>query len=114
MQNKRQTGSGYEKVAAAYFTQKGMEILEYNYRERRSEIDLIMKDGEYLVFAEVKFRSSLRKGAPDEAVDYRKQQRIRRGALHYLYSHGLGEDVPCRFDVLSILGDRITWIPNAF
>lgn len=114
MQNKRQTGSGYEKIAAAYFIKQGFEILEYNYRERRSEIDLIARDGEYLVFIEVKYRSSTVRGNPEEAVDWRKQQRIRKGAMHYLYTHGYSEDVPCRFDVLAILGGQITWIPDAF
>lgn len=114
MQNKRQTGSGYEKIAAAYFIEKGFEIVECNYRERRSEIDLIARDGEYLVFIEVKYRSSAVLGMPEEAVDKRKQQQIRKGAAHYLYTHGYGEDTPCRFDVLAILGEQITWIPDAF
>ena len=62
----------------------------------------------------MKYRSGLAKGSPAEAVDARKQERIRRAAAFYLYSHGIGEDVPCRFDVVGILGGSIELIQNAF
>ena len=114
MQNKRQTGSSYEKIAAAYFIQQGLEIMEYNYRNRRAEIDLIVRDHDYLVFVEVKYRSSLRHGDPAESVDVKKQARIRHAARHYLYSTQQSEDLPCRFDVISILEGEITWYKNAF
>ena len=51
---------------------------------------------------------------PAEAVGYVKQQRIRYTAQFYLYSRRYQEDMPCRFDVVSILGDQITWIRDAF
>lgn len=114
MQNKRQTGSGYEKIAAAYLIQQGLEIVAYNYRNRRAEIDLVARDKDYLVFVEVKYRSSLHSGNPAEAVDAQKQSRIRHAARYYLYSNGLGEGQACRFDVISILGDDITWYQDAF
>ena len=114
MQNKRQTGSGYEKMAAAYLVQQGLEIIEYNYRNRRAEIDLIVRDQDYLVFVEVKYRSSLHRGDPAEAVDLKKQARIRHAARYYLYANHLSEDQACRFDVVSILEDKITWYQDAF
>ena len=70
--NKRQTGSEYEQKAAQYLQAKGVHVLELNYRNRKGEIDLIARDGDYLVFVEVKYRKDTRKGAPEEAVNYRK------------------------------------------
>ena len=112
--NKRQTGSRYEETAAAFLTSKGYRVLERNFRCRHGEIDLICRHGRYLVFAEVKYRSGLTMGSPAEAVDARKQERIRRAAAFYLYSHGMGGDVPCRFDVVGILGSDIELIQDAF
>ena len=54
--NTRSTGSCYERKAADYLKQQGLFILRYNYRCRFGEIDLIARDGEYLVFVEVKYR----------------------------------------------------------
>lgn len=112
--NKRATGSSYEEIAAAYLTNKGYEILEKNYRNRQGEIDLIAREGPYLVFIEVKFRRDDRNGTPAEAVDYHKQQKIIRTARHYLMIRHCDESQPCRFDVVAILGNDITVIQNAF
>ena len=115
--NKRLVGAGYERLAGAYLESIGYQITAYNYRCRKGEIDLIARDGEYLVFCEVKYRSDLSKGTPEEAVDHRKQKRISGCALYYLVTHGL-TDVPCRFDVIGILGrggkPQITHYKNAF
>ena len=91
----------------------GYEILEYNYRCRSGEIDIIAKDGGCLVFCEVKYRSGRGKGTPLEAVDYRKQQTIFRCASHYLTGKRLS-GIPCRFDVIGIEGTAVTHIKNAF
>ena len=112
--NKRQVGSNYEQLAAEYLKAKGMTILEMNYRNRGGEIDIIVKDGEYICFVEVKYRTTNRWGSPLEAVNYRKQQQIRKVALYYLMRHGLNEWTPCRFDVVAFEGDEITHIENAF
>lgn len=113
--NKRQTGAYYEQEAGRYLEQMGYEILEYNYRCRFGEIDIVAKDGEYVVFCEVKYRADGRKGNPLEAVDVRKQKVIFRCAMYYLTEHHL-EDVPCRFDVIGIQGKdgKVTYIKNAF
>ena len=111
--NKRRTGTRYEQAAGFFLEQIGYEVLEYNYRSRFGEIDIIAKDGICLVFCEVKYRSGREKGSPLEAVDNRKQQRIFRCASHYLAGRGL-EDVPCRFDVIGIEGTAVTHIKNAF
>ena len=113
-ENKRETGTRKEELAAEFLTRHGVKILERNFRCRQGEIDLIGRDGRYLVFFEVKYRKTARNGMPAEAVGYVKQQRIRYTAQMYLYSHRYREDTPCRFDVVSILGDQITWIRDAF
>lgn len=112
-ENKRKTGARYERRAGEYLTGKGYEILEYNYRCRMGEIDIVARDGEYLVFCEVKYRSDDVSGHPAEAVDLKKQQVISRCALFYLASHGLS-DMACRFDVVSFEGDNMTLFVNAF
>ncbi len=111
--NKRKTGAAYEQAAGYYLEQQGYVILQYNYRCRVGEIDLVAKDGDCLVFCEVKYRKTGGSGSPLEAVDFRKQQRIFRCAQYYMMEKRLG-DIPCRFDVVGIEGARITLIKNAF
>lgn len=112
--NRRQTGTRYEDLAAAFLESEGYRILERNYRDRLGEIDIIAKDGDYLVFVEVKYRRDTKKGYPEEAVSTKKQQRIRHTALWYLYRHGYSEETPCRFDAVSITGERVRVIRDAF
>ena len=83
MENKRAVGSRYEEETAAFLQKNGYRILEKNFRDRRGEIDLIAKDGRTLVFVEVKYRKNVRNGYPEEAVDTRKQKKIREiGRAH--------------------------------
>ncbi len=114
MKNRREIGREYEDAAAAYLEKNGYVILERNYRDRRGEIDIIAKDGKELVFVEVKYRRDLEKGDPAEAVHFLKQKKVRDSARGYLYQHRLGEDIPCRFDVVAILGQEIRLIKDAF
>lgn len=112
--NKRRIGSRYEELAARYLGEHGLRILDQNFRSYQGEIDLVCRDGRMLVFVEVKYRKDNKKGDPAEAVSYIKQQHIRDTARYYLYSHRYGEDTPCRFDVVAILGTEVRWIKNAF
>lgn len=112
--NKRAVGAAYEKQAGSYLERQGYQILEYNFRCRSGEIDIIAKDGEYLVFVEVKYRRDAGSGSPLEAVDHKKQKIISRTASYYCLTHGYGETTPCRFDVVAILGEEIRVIANAF
>ncbi len=98
----------------AYLKQQGYELLEYNFCCRSGEIDLIAKDGAYLVFVEVKYRRTPDGGNPLEAVDIRKQKKISRTAAYYCMTHGYGDDTPCRFDVVAVLGENICVVKNAF
>ena len=112
--SRRQTGTRYEEKAADFLKQQGYEILEKNYSDRYGEVDIVAREGRYLVFVEVKYRKDISCGYPEEAVSARKQQRIRHTASWYLYRHGYGEDLPCRFDVVSITGEKISLIRDAF
>ena len=112
--NKRETGSCYEELAAVCLQKKGYRIIERNYRCRQGEVDLVCRHGRYLVFVEVKYRSTGRMGGPLEAVDRVKQKRIRAAAVYYMFSPKIPEDCPCRFDVVGILGDQVELIQDAF
>ena len=112
--NKRKIGTAYERLAGDYLVKQGYKIIEYNFRCCMGEVDLIAKDGSYLVFVEVKYRSNQRNGNPFEAVDRRKQQRISKAAAYYCAKHKYSEITPCRFDVIGICGEEYTLIKNAF
>ena len=90
-----------ESLAVEHLKARGCEILAQNYRVRRGEIDLIARDGEFIVFVEVKTRRSLRFGLPQAAVTLQKQRQISKVALAYLQAQNL-MDAPCRFDVIAI------------
>lgn len=111
--NNRKTGGNYEQAAGFYLEQHGYQIIQYNYRCRIGEIDIVAKEGENLVFCEVKYRTGPGKGSPLEAVDARKQRKIFQAAMYYLTEHHIS-DVPCRFDVIGIEGTRIQLVKNAF
>ena len=67
--NKRKTGQEQEVKAACFLKTQGYQILERNYRCKKGEIDLIAREGQYLVFVEVKYRSTNESGLPEEAAD---------------------------------------------
>lgn len=114
MQNKRRTGGCYETAAAAYLEKQGLVILRKNYRCRLGEIDLIARDGRYLVFIEVKYRNTAVSGSALTAVNPAKQRVISRVAEYFLTVEYHSMDLLCRFDVVGIDGDEFTWIKNAF
>ena len=112
--NKRTTGSHYEAQVAAFLQKQGFQILEQNYRCRSGEIDLIARDGKYLVFIEVKYRSNRRAGTALEAINNRKVEQVRRVAAVYLCQKRYPENTPVRFDAAGVDGEQITYIKNAF
>lgn len=101
-------------MAAGFLKREGYEILERNFRCRQGEIDLIAREGVYLVFVEVKYRRNGGRGAPEEAVDGRKQQRICRTAAYYMVKHQIYDTCPCRFDVVAVEGQRVRLYRDAF
>ena len=99
--------------AACFLKTQGYQILERNYRCKKGEIDLIAREGQYLVFVEVKYRRTGQKGDPAEAVDYRKQKKISKVAEYYCWKKRKLNQ-PCRFDVICVLGQEIRHIEQAF
>ena len=111
--NTRQQGARGERAAEDYLAALGMELIARNLRYPCGEVDLVMRDGEYTVFVEVKRRLGTRYGSGREAVNLAKRRRVSAVALRYLRSLGvLG--APARFDVVEIQGEAITHLPNAF
>ena len=117
MPNNIEAGMNGQQEAERYLIEKGVGIIERNYRIKSGEIDLIGQDGEYVVFIEVKYRSSLSFGYPCEAVNIKKQRKIIKTALHYI-NHKRLSHCGFRFDVVEILKQNgsleITHIENAF
>lgn len=103
----KELGTRGEDAACSFLAQRGHTIVERNWKHKRGEVDIISLDGEEIVLTEVKTRSGEEFGSPEEAVDARKQKRLRRLADAYL-THASVDDVRVRFDVIAIryLGDE--------
>lgn len=115
--NKRKIGAEKETFVCAWLEHHGYKIVERNFRCRGGEIDIVAREGGYLVFIEVKYRSHESNGLPEEAVDLRKQRVISRVALYYLRRFGYGETTPVRFDVVALFGEKdfsVSLYQNAF
>lgn len=115
--NKRQVGADQEAFVCEWLKERGYTIVQRNFRCRSGEIDIVAREGGYLVFIEVKYRSRSANGLPQEAVDLRKQRIISRVALYYLQRYGYGETTPVRFDVAAVFGEdeaKVTLYQNAF
>ncbi len=113
-ENKRKLGAQAEKLAENYLTAAGMKIVARNFRNRQGEIDIIGYHEGYLVFVEVKYRASLKKGNPEEAVGTAKQRVICKVADYYRCTHRVPMSTPVRYDVVAVLGEEVRWLQNAF
>lgn len=114
---RQRDGDDAEALAAAYLRRAGLQILTQNYRVRGGELDLIVLDGEALVFVEVRYRKSQRFGGAAASIDSRKQQRLIHAAQVYLMKHPRQADRPCRFDCIlldALSTEHIDWIKDAF
>lgn len=110
---RKQLGDRKERQARDYLEQQGLRHLASNVRCKRGELDLVMRDGDTLVFIEVRFRASARFGGAAASIDPRKQARLSAAAAYYLQRHPVA--LPCRFDVVAIDGaGSLTWIRHAF
>ncbi|HEY0634394.1 MAG TPA: YraN family protein [Gammaproteobacteria bacterium] len=109
-------GALAEQAACDYLTTQGLKLQTRNYRCRSGEIDLIMRDGDTLVFVEVRYRSTMRFGGAAASIDITKQQKLIRAAQTFLGEQHL-TNAPCRFDVVTVHPHdgtmRVEWIPNA-
>ena len=106
-----------ERAAEKHLRRSGYRIVARNFRAAGAEIDLVAMDGDTLVFVEVKTRRSREAGAPEEAVDERKQRRMRRAAEVFAARYR-ADDVTMRFDIIAVdaSGKRleIELLRNAF
>ncbi len=103
-----EVGKKGEELAAKYLAAKGIEILQFNYRCGRAEIDLIGLEKGILVFVEVKYRTNLLYGFPEESVDKAKAKRIKSAAENYIFEKNWLHDI--RFDIVAIVdtGRKVT------
>lgn len=113
----KQTGDLGEDAAARYLESKGMRIMERNWRFRQWELDLICRDGDTVVFVEVKTRKAGSMSSPADALTAKKQARLVKAASHYLTKMDLW-DAPCRFDLAGVTATGtsmdVDHIENAF
>lgn len=116
MRNNIETGKRGEQLAKQYLISNGYKILNINYRNKIGEIDIVAIDGDILVFAEVKTRTSMKYGYPYEAVNKRKQQKIIYTSLMYLKERNI-KDIQLRYDIIEVYlttSTKINHIDNAF
>ena len=112
--NKRTLGTQKEEMVAQFLAKQGIKILERNFACKMGEIDLICLDKGCLVFVEVKFRKNTSYGYPQEAVTKNKRRKIILVSGYYRMLKHYGDNIPMRFDVISILNNEIIWDKNAF
>ena len=111
--HKKLLGRVGEKRAVKYLKSIGYEILETNFTTDFGEIDIVAKDKDFIVFVEVKTRSSVAFGSPSEAVNAKKREKYKNLASLYLLKSKT-PDHCCRFDVIEIVKSEINHIINAF
>ncbi len=110
---KQLLGKFAENRAERMLAEAGLSILQRNYRCRQGEIDLIARDGDTLVFVEVRSRSRQDYGSAAESITSTKQRRIIAAARHYLAK--LPRMPACRFDAVTLdAGAEPVWIKSAF
>ena len=101
-----ETGREAENRAAALLRSRGWTVLDRNYRAPRGELDIVARDGEYVVFVEVRARHSDDFGDPVETVGAAKRAALRRAARAWLAAHAM-EDEPVRFDIITFGGAEL-------
>ena len=111
--HRQELGKTGEDLAVDALASRGYAILDRRYRTRHGEIDIVARDGETIVFVEVKAKDTAEFGSAAEAVDARKQRRIASMAVDYLARNRLTKR-PCRFDVVAIDGAVLTYYKGAF
>ena len=118
MSEARRRGAGAEAAARAHLLRAGLREIAANAGYRLGELDLVMRDGDTVVFVEVRYRASADYGGGAESVDRGKRRRIVRAAQLFLLQHPALADDFCRFDVIDASGDPdapdFTWHRDAF
>lgn len=117
--SKQISGQAAEDFAQRYLQQHGLALLCRNWTCRSGELDLVMLDGDTVVFVEVRYRRHAAWGGALESVDLRKQQKLIKAAQLFLQKESRWARHPCRFDVVAIgaaagNAEKPSWIRNAF
>jgi len=111
-------GRAAEDAALGFLQSHGLMLLARNHRCRLGEIDLVMRDGDSLVFVEVRAREGSSHGGAAASIGRAKQRRIAAAARHFLMTHPRASELPARFDVVAIGGPEGAqppeWIRAAF
>ena len=111
-------GQHFETIALDHLQGAGLQLVQRNFRSKAGEIDLICRDGEELVFVEVRYRSNPDYASALESVTPAKQRKLIRTAQVYLQGINGVHTQPCRFDVVAIEPDghahAVEWVRNAF
>jgi len=113
--NKDNPGLAAEKLAATFLMQQGLKLLCSNFHCAYGEIDLIMQEGNTLVFVEVRLRTNAKFGSAAASITPQKQQKLIRTAQYYLQQHA--SRLACRFDAVLLNGynsEQPEWLRNAF
>lgn len=116
---RQELGKTGEDIALEFLEKHGMRLEQRNFRIRTGEIDLVMWQGEVLVFVEVRTRSDKFFGAPVETVVWKKRRKIIDTARYFLKQKKISPEVRCRFDLVGIVlcpgcEVEIDYVPNAF
>jgi putative endonuclease len=116
MLDRRTRGATVEAAARAHLRAAGLEDVAANARYRRGELDLVMRDGDTLVFVEVRYRRDARFGGGAASIDLRKRRKLVIAAQLFLAMHPQWAQQPCRFDVVEAEGEppRLHWLRDAF
>ena len=114
----RSAGAAFERRAGAELERAGLQPLARNYTTRHGELDLVMLDGDTVVFVEVRYRVHAGHGDALASVTRSKQDKLIRTAQLWLAAHPRHARLPCRFDVVSYdgpaTGARMQWLRGAF
>ena len=110
LSEKQSQGRDWEQVALRHLKRQGLAFVEANFSCKGGEIDLIMRDGESLVFVEVRQRADRRHGGAAASITPAKIRRLVRAAQVYLLR--FPKMPACRFDVVAIDGDQLEWLRN--
>jgi len=117
-ESRHRRGRDCEAAAAAYLADAGLHPIAANVGTRLGELDLVMLDGEVLVFIEVRYRRHAGFGGGVASVNARKQHKLIQTAGLFLAAHPQYQNTPCRFDVISASGNpaipELEWIQDAF
>ncbi|WP_095106059.1 YraN family protein [Pseudomonas sp. Irchel 3E20] len=115
----QQDGRDAENHALRHLQQQGLRLLAQNWLCKRGELDLVMLDGDTVVFVEVRYRKNTQWGGALGSIDERKRQKLILAAQYFLQSESRWADHPCRFDVVAIdsttgSAPALNWLQNAF